>query len=90
MQFDDIQSVIEILTEFSLLNHLGKALIGRGYHAQVNFNALVTSQAFKFPLLEHPQEFRLQSEREIADFVQEKSRLSQLGFQSVKEKRPSI
>ena len=49
--------------------------MGRGHNPNVHFLRLRAAQALEFPLLQHAQEFRLQIQRDIADFVQKQCAL---------------
>ena len=49
--------------------------MGRGHHSNVNFLRPRAAQPLEFPLLQNAQEFRLQLQRDIADFIQKQRTL---------------
>src|SRR5277367_3448524 len=70
MHLDDIQSVEEIFAEFPLLDHLREVSIGCANQANVDAYGLVASQSLKISFLNHAQQLGLQSQSEVADFIQ--------------------
>jgi hypothetical protein len=67
-----VQSIEGIGAEDTLLNHFLKILVGRGDHSHVHRRrAAAAPQTLNLPLLEHSEQFGLQFQRQIADFVQE-------------------
>jgi hypothetical protein len=55
--------------------------MGRGHQANINLLRLVAAQLFKFSLLQGAEEFELELERDISDFI-EKQRALICQFQS--------
>src|SRR4030042_1028298 len=68
----DIESIEEILPEFSIFEKRLQWLIGRCNDANVYFNAFYSPHPFDFVFLQKSQELRLHREAEISHFVQEK------------------
>ena len=72
---ENIQTVIQIAAKLFSVDHLLQVAMGRGHYSDVNFLRPGTAQALEFPLLQDAQEFRLQIEGDIADFVQKQRTL---------------
>src|SRR5262249_54624021 len=71
MDPDDVQPVIEVLPKLSFLNALLEIRIGGRKHAYVHGLGTCLADRHHFPLLEEPQQFRLNIERQVADLVEE-------------------
>src|SRR5205085_1242804 len=69
--FENVQPVIEVLTEQALCYTLLEIYIGCGDYPDIQPNPFIASQPFDFMLLQDPQQFRLYGERHLADFIQE-------------------
>ena len=82
-QFDreNVKPIKQIFPEFSLANNLCKIAVSRGNDPNIDMNGPGASQALKLLLLQHPQQFRLQFERNVSDLVQ-KERASMGQFES--------
>ena len=70
VNLQDIQAVIEVITEAPLANRLLKVAIGSGNHTDIDLPIQIASHALENSLLEDPEQFGLQSDRDFADFVQ--------------------
>ena len=68
---EDVQTVIEIRTEFPLRHRIVQIAIGGGDDANVNANRPRPAQSQELTLLEHAQELRLRRRRHLGDFVEE-------------------
>jgi hypothetical protein len=73
--WEDIEAIIQIRTKFFLLNQLPQILIRGGDHPHIDRNYAAASQPLDLLFLEDAQEFGLEFEREISDFI-EKQRSS--------------
>src|SRR5215472_5828377 len=70
MQLHDVQPVVEILPEFPLVHHLSQLLMRSANQANVNAGGLIAPEALELSFLKEPQEFRLQSEAKVPDFIE--------------------
>src|SRR5215510_2812123 len=68
---DDIQAVIEVLAEFSLLDALLEIRVGRCEHPHVHRLRTRVTDRHHLALLEEAQQFRLDIERQVSDLVEE-------------------
>ena len=69
---DHVQSIEQVGAKGALLNHLLEILVGRGDHSHIDrCRAAAAAQSLNLTLLEHPEQFGLQFQREVADFVEE-------------------
>jgi hypothetical protein len=71
----DVQPKVEITAKAFFLNHLFQVAMSCRDHADVNLLGLIATQPFKLPLLQYPEKFSLEFERDIPDFIQEKCAL---------------
>jgi hypothetical protein len=69
---DYVEPIIEILAEGAFAHRLAQIFVGGGDDAQVDADVSQPSQPAEALVLKHPQEFRLQQQRDLANFVQEK------------------
>ena len=65
------QAVIEVGTKARGANFLTHVAVGRRHHARVGYPALSFTHALVLAVFQHPQQLRLQLERELADLVEE-------------------
>lgn len=70
MDGKDIQSVIQITAEPSLLNRSLQIGIRGGDYPHVDRNGLRAPDTIDQPILQHPQKLRLRLEREFPDFIE--------------------
>src|ERR1700730_11699042 len=70
-----IQPIVKVTAKFTLLSHLLKIAIGCRYQPYTHLPRMRTAEAFKFPLLESPQQLRLNLNRDVPDLVQKQSAL---------------
>ena len=74
----DIEPVEQIIPERSVEHHFLQVAVGGGHEAHIHGNDLVPAQAFNLARLQHTQKFRLQFQRDVANFVQhQRTALSQ-------------
>ena len=67
----DIQPVVKIGAKLLLLDHAPQVLIGRRDHAHVHWDGAAATKALDLPLLQNAQEFRLEFQGKVADFIEE-------------------
>jgi len=65
------QTIIEIFPEGAVLDHLFKILMRCTDDSRVDGNRLAPANPLDHPLLQKTQQFHLQRQRDVADFVQE-------------------
>ena len=69
---EDVQPVPEVLAEAARLRiSSSSAPVGRGDQPHVHPDRPVAADALELSLLDHPQELRLQLQRQLADLVEE-------------------
>src|SRR6202007_1458336 len=68
---EDVEAVIKVAAEFFFGDELGKVRIGGGDDAHIDANGAIAAEALEFLFLENAEQFGLEFEREIADFVEE-------------------
>ena len=69
MDSDDIQTIVEILAEITLRDSFGQILIGRGDHADIDGEPILSAHPANLMLLENPQESGLHVLTDTADLV---------------------
>ena len=67
----DVEAVIKVLAEGSLLQRGAQIAIGGGEQADINLDGARAAQALKFALLEHAQKLDLRDGRNVANLVEE-------------------
>ncbi|MEY4258681.1 MAG: hypothetical protein RJA56_1582 [Pseudomonadota bacterium] len=67
----DIESVVQVFAELVFGDVLFQVFVGRGDDANINGDGLVGAQWLDLSLLQHPQEFDLHVQGQVANFVQE-------------------
>ncbi|MPM67283.1 hypothetical protein SDC9_114205 [bioreactor metagenome] len=81
---EDVETVIKVLSEALLLHHVLQAAMGGGDYPDIHRHGKPPPDFFNFPLLKHPQDFRLQRQGHVADFVQKDcAAVGQLEFAGV-------
>ena len=70
--FHHVEAVVEVLTETTGSHFLDEVLVGGGDDAHVGGERLVGAHAGKRAILQHAQQFHLDGQRHIADFIEEK------------------
>jgi len=68
---NDIQTIVQILPEFSLPDHLGEIDIGGRHDPHVHRYGRRPAKALDLPVLEGVQQFRLDLQGDFADLVEE-------------------
>src|SRR5215831_13382738 len=68
-----METIVQIAPECSLTDHLLEVPVCSSDHAYIDFLSSRAAQPFKFSLLQNPQQFRLQLEGNISDFVQKQA-----------------
>ena len=54
-----IETIVQVLTEISILDRSKQVSIGRRDHTYIDLNRLVASDALEFPFLQHAQQLCL-------------------------------
>jgi hypothetical protein len=67
---EDVDPIVQVVSEAALRDGAPQVLIGRGNHPDVHFDGTGPAKANEFPLLEHPQERRLRHQRHLGHFVE--------------------
>ena len=67
----DTEAIVEIFAEFSGGEFLGEIDIGRRDEPDVGLNGCFATESLELPFLQNIEDFWLEVEREIADFVEE-------------------
>src|SRR5262245_36425941 len=67
---EHVKAVIQILSEFSLPNHGQKVAVRRRNHPDIAMDRVGASQPFKLLLLYRAQQFWLQFQGDVSDFIQ--------------------
>src|SRR5947207_5224525 len=75
MNRENIQPVVEVRTEGSLLHHPAQIAIGGGDQSHVRANRPCPAQPLEFLLLQNAQQLRLQLKRNVAYFIQKQRAL---------------
>src|SRR5260370_19159287 len=70
---ENIQPIVEVFAEFTVLDHLPQVSIGGGHDANVHLSGACTADCFELALLEHSEDLRLKFQRHISDFVEKQS-----------------
>ena len=68
-QGNHVQPVKQVGAKRSLGHHLRQPAVGGGDDAHVHMHGTGIAKAVEFPLLQHPQQLRLQAQRHLAYFV---------------------
>jgi len=66
-----IQPIVEVAAKFVSLYHFNQISMSRGYEANVYLMSPAAAQALEFLLLQDPQQFGLQRQRNVSHLVQE-------------------
>jgi len=67
---NDFEPPVKIFPEAALLNFFLKVLIGRRDDSHIGPDVFLTTEPFKFTVLEHPQHFSLSRQGHIPDFIE--------------------
>jgi hypothetical protein len=67
-----VQPIVKIAAEFVACNHVGQVAMSGGHKTNVDAMCAAASQSLELLFLQNAQKFRLQGQRQITDFVQEK------------------
>ena len=68
---DDVQPVIKIGAESAFFDHAKQRRIGRRDYTHVDTRGANVTQTLELPFLQHPQQLGLESQRHLANLVQE-------------------
>src|SRR6266478_7919751 len=68
---EDVEAVIEVVAETLLVDHRAEIAVRRRDQPHVHLDGLRPADALELLLLEHPQQLRLELERDLADLVEE-------------------
>ena len=66
-----IEAVVQIPPEADFPHFFGEVTVGGGNHAHIDVDRPRTPEAFDLAFLQHPQQLRLQFERQLANLVEE-------------------
>jgi hypothetical protein len=66
-----LEPVVQVAPEPLLLHHLAKVAVRGRHHTHIHPDRTGAAQALEFLLLQHPQKFDLQFERNFAHFIEE-------------------
>jgi hypothetical protein len=69
----NIQSVVKIAAEFISSHHMGQIAMSSRHQSHVDLMGATASQTFELLLLQNAQKLRLQDQRQVSNFVEEKS-----------------
>ncbi len=73
MYLDDVETEIQILSEYPGLDALAQVAIGRGDESNIRSTShAINTDGLKLSGLSEPQEHRLHSEAHLAEFIEEK------------------
>src|SRR5271165_5505906 len=79
MNIENVEPVIEVLTQFSVGHSVIRNLVGGGEHADIDRGFDFTAEAAQFVVLEYTQQLGLRAYRHFANFVeQQRSAFGQL------------
>ena len=68
---DDVQPVVEILTEPALVHHVPKIAVGRGDDPHVDLDRFHSAETHELALLHHAQQLGLRVRRDVPDLIEE-------------------
>jgi len=68
---EDVQAVVQIVTEAALFDHPGEVPVRGGDKTDVDVDRPCSAETLELVLLQHAKELRLQLERQLAHLVQE-------------------
>ena len=68
---DNVESVKQIFAKRSFLHHRLQAAVSGGDDTNINANGLVPADAFKLSLLQNTQQFGLQHQRHLTNFIKQ-------------------
>ena len=66
------QSVVQIIAERLVSNHLIKIAVSRAHDANIDRDRLASADTFNRAFLQKAKQFYLQWQRDVTDFIQEK------------------
>src|SRR6267154_132972 len=67
---ENIQAIVQILSEFTVTNHLPQVLIGRRDDTNIDARGTGAAYGLELALLEHTEQLRLKLHWHVADFIQ--------------------
>src|SRR5262249_47882014 len=67
---EDVNAVVQVLSEYALRNRAEQILIGRGDQTRVHLDGPHATEAKKIALLQDTQELRLRHQRHFRDLVE--------------------
>ena len=71
LQGKHVQPVKQVLAKAPRRHLVGELTVGGGNNADIQVDQFGTAQALNFPLLQHPQQFRLQLDGHLGDLVEQ-------------------
>src|SRR5262249_14393710 len=69
----DVQSIVQVAAVLLVVDHLFQIAVGGGNQTNVHFLSARAAQPLKLLLLQNAQQFWLQLQRDVADFIQKQS-----------------
>src|SRR5437879_10805063 len=69
-QRHDVEPVIKVLTKRSLPHARGQVAVRRRHHTDIDMDRIRAAESLHFTLLQNPQQFGLQFQRQLAYLVQ--------------------
>ena len=70
---ENVEAIKEVLPEQAVFNKFPQPPVGGGDNAHIHLLGAAASQWIEFPVLEYTQQFGLQGQGQVADFVKENS-----------------
>src|SRR5882724_10783531 len=67
---ENIQAIEKITAEFAFGDQAAQVRVGGGDHAGIHVNGAGSAEAFEFMLLQNTQQFGLQFQRNVANFIE--------------------
>jgi hypothetical protein len=69
--FNDVEAEVQVRPEPAFLDHVAQGAVGRRHHPHIDRDFFAFTNRRDDPLLQHTQEFDLQVQGQVADFIQE-------------------
>ena len=68
---DNIEAIIQIFAKTTVVDRLLEIAVSSRDHPHIHFDGFPGTQSLKFPVLQHLQQFGLELEIHVADFIQQ-------------------
>src|SRR5258708_26602889 len=69
----DIQAIVQVLSEFTVTDHLPQGLIGRRDDTNIDARGTGAAYGLELALLEHTEQLRLKLHWHVSDFIKKQS-----------------